>query len=173
MERRMEEFNYPPSSSNTQSIPLNFRIPAELHRMLVELFDSKKFPYRTFSDLERHAMFKHVEYLNNHSGARHNINYLQAMVIVLNKESEITDFQQIMDKLRIQVHVYQENGYREDAARIVNIILGTIAGMPDTQSKRMYEERIRGEFGHYAGKIVEAVRVELVSYDPEDMEKEE
>ena len=175
----MEEFNYPSSSSNSQSVPLNFRIPAELHRMLEELFYSKKWPYRVFSDLLRHAVIRHAEFLNNHSGATHNTDYLRAMALVLNKDAEITEFQGVMDKLRIQVHAYQENGFHEDAARIVNTMLSIVRKMPETQSKEMYGKRIRAEFGQYEvveGEVGEIVGVvvegELVSYDPEDMERE-
>ena len=168
-----EDFNYPASSSNSQSVPVNYRLSAEAHRVFVEIFDSHKFPYRTVSDMHRHADHMLMEWLSNQSTVKHNTDYLRAMNIALNKESEIIEFQQIFDKLRTQVHFYQENGLQEDAGRIVRIIVNTVDSMPDTQLRKMYQQRIESEFGHYAGRIVEAEKVELlVSHDPEDTEKE-
>jgi len=169
-----EDFNYPASSSNSQSVPVNYRLSAEAHRVFVEIFDSHKFPYRTVSDMHRHADHRLMEWLSNQSTVKHNTDYLRAMNIALNAESEIIEFQHIFDDLRTKVHFYQENGMQEDAGRIVKIILNTVAGMPNTQLKKMYQQKIESEFGHYAGRIVEGVKVEmLVSQDPEDTVNEE
>ena len=122
--------------------------------------------------MHRHADQRLMEWLSNQSTSKHNVDYLKAMNIALQKESEIIEFQKIFDNLRTTVHFYQEAGLREDAGRIVNIITNTVAGMPDTQLRKMYERKIESEFGHYTGQIVEAVKVEmLVSQDPEDTEK--
>ena len=164
-----EEFNIPPSSANTQSVPVNFRIPAELHRVLEELFYSRKFPYRTISDLERHAMVRHAEWLSQKGMVEANTNFIRAMTLALNKESEMTSFQGILDKLRIEVHHHLENGDTEDATRIISTIVGVINDMPAGQMKTRHMKRVMSEFGHIAGEIVEvAPKNQLVSYDLED-----
>jgi hypothetical protein len=168
-----EDFNYPPSSSNAQSVPINYRLSAEAHRIFEEIFYSRKFPYRTITDMHRHADHRLITWLNDQSSVKQNVDYLRAMNLSLNKESEYTAFQQIMDKLRIEVHLHLDHGDSEDASRIVNMILATLNGMPDGQMKTRHQARIMGEFGHLSGEIVDGSKVEaLVSYDPEDMVEE-
>lgn len=164
-----EDFNFPPSSASAQSVPINFRMPAELNRVMDELFYSRKWSYRTPSDMYRHAMIRHAEWLSDQSPNKQNTEYLRAMAAALNKESEMTAFQQIMDQLRAQVHAYMDSGAREDAVRTVATQLGAIDGMPNGPTKTRFRERIHSEFGHLAGEIVEGKTVEaLVSYSLED-----
>lgn len=173
-----EDFNYPASSGSAQSVPVTFRIPSELHRVLDELFYCRKWPYRTPSDMYRHALHRLADWLVDQAPVQHNMDYIRAMNMALNRESELTAFQEILDKLSAEIQLHKKHGDREDAVRIVKTIMGSIQGMPKGAMRTRYLERVKEEFG-YLGEIVELVEVEvgrveqvaLVSYDPEDAVK--
>lgn len=160
----MNNYIYPSANSKGEGTRVTVRIPPELHRMLMIYFDMKKWPYLTFSDEIRHALFRHAEWLDNQDTEEHGMTYLRAMVNMLNTEEQRIQFARVMGKMRDAIEAHVEHGDMDDASRVVTTILGAIKGMPEGGMRDRYEEEIRKEYGELVGEVVEMVS--LVDLDP-------
>jgi len=143
---------------------MTVRIPPELARIISVLFDSKKWPYLTSSDLVRHALFNHVEWLDMQDPEEHGLQYLRAMNDQLTEEECNVQFGRMMNKLHSVIKEHVDHGDMDDATRVVNHILGAIKGMPAGTMKQRYEKEIMGAYGDLAGEVIEVIR--LVDLDP-------
>jgi len=160
----MSSYITPSSNSKGEGTRISVRVPPELYRVMDIFFSSKRWPYQTFSDLVRHALFSHIEWLDSQDAEEHGVQYLAAMVNALVDEEMRIGFRRMISKLHAIIAEHEEAGEIDDASRVVNQILGVIRGMPDGSMKARYERDVRSAYGHLAGEIIEAIR--LVDLDP-------
>jgi hypothetical protein len=160
----MNHYITPSSNAKGEGTRISVRVPPELYRLMDIFFSSKRWPYQTFSDLVRHALFNHVEWLDSQDSEEHGVQYLVAMANALVDEEMRTSFRRMLSKLHLIIQEHEEAGEIDDASRVVNQILGVIRGMPDGSMKARYERDVRESYGHLAGEIVEAIK--LVDLDP-------
>jgi len=169
-----ETFNYPAAGPSGGTTSLNIRISIELDRAIDVLFYTRKWPYHTKTDVIRHAIHRHIEWLEDQGAVTDDSSYLRVMSLALDKDAQMTDFSKILDKLVVQVKHHKSLGNQDDIVKLVTDVLRVIEGMPNTGMKTKYKEQVLAEFGHYAGEIIEMpVKNSLVSYEIEDAVKEE
>lgn len=159
-------YTYPSSNSKGEGLRITVRVPPELVRVMQILFDSKRWPYQTFSDLVRHALFNHVEFLDEQSPQENGFQYLLAMIVALNAEDARVHFVRVMAKMQDVVSAHLEHGDLDDAGRVVNQILGAILAMPPGGMKARYEREIRETYGNLVGDESDIDVVSMVDLDP-------
>ena len=154
----------PSSNAKGEGSRISVRVPPELYRVMDIFFSSKRWPYQTFSDLVRHALFAHVEWLDGQDSEEHGVLYLVAMTRALVDEEMRINFGRMINKLHTIIQEHEDHGEIDDASRVVTQILGVIRGMPDGSMRSRYEKDVREAYGHLAGEIVEVIK--LVDLDP-------
>src|SRR5580692_8922165 len=79
-----EEFLCPGQDDHGASVRLTFRCPPQMERALEILRDHKAFPYKTVSDIVRHAVHRHLAYcyLIEDGMPRHILSALDAVLEV-------------------------------------------------------------------------------------------
>lgn len=159
-------FVYPSSNAKGEGSRITVRVPPELHRIMTILFESRRWPYITFADLVRHALFNHVEFLGAEGAETNRLVYLRAMVVALNVEDENVHFNRMVDKTRELVAAHMEHGDIDDASRVVNKMLGSIMSMPSGGMRARYERELRDEYGALCSDAVDIDVVALVDLDP-------
>jgi len=159
-------YTYPSGNSKGEGQRITVRIPPELLRIMQVFFDSKRWPYMTFSDMHRHALFNHVEWLDDQGAQESELQYLRAMTIALNAEDARVHFNRVMDKLKDVIEAHVEHGDMDDASRVVNQMLGAIMSMPSGGMRARYEGTVREMYGVLCADAVDIDVVSMVDLDP-------
>lgn len=60
----LKDFLVPSSDTKGHSVNISLRISRNQARLIQEILAAKRFPYKTISDLARHAVFKHLHWLD-------------------------------------------------------------------------------------------------------------
>jgi hypothetical protein len=147
------QFIIPSNNHRGASERIAFRVLPELKRELEELFYSKRWPYMTFSDLCRHGLYRHCEWLAAQSPSEANIPYLEALIQTLNREHELILFQRVVDQLGEIVTEHIDAGNKDDAERSILKVLGAIDSMPQGSMRKKYEEQVLRKFGTVIGVL--------------------
>ena len=61
----LKDFLVPSSDSKGHSVSISLRVSRNQARLIQEVLASRKFPYKTISDLARHAVFNHLHWLED------------------------------------------------------------------------------------------------------------
>jgi len=157
-------YQYPSSNGQGEGFRIAFRVPPEMGRLAAVLFESKRWPYMTVSDLYRHAMYNHIVWLDEQDPAEHGLQYLQALITQLTEEECNVQFGRMMHKLKSVIQAHVDEGDLDDASRVVTQVIGAIRGMPAGSMRSRYDREIMESWGEYVGEVVEIVR--LVDLDP-------
>ena len=165
-----EQFIVPSNNHRGASERITFRCLPELKREIEELFYSKRWPYMTISDLMRHSLYRHAEWLASQSPAESNIAYLEALIQDLNREHELVLFQRVVEHLAEIVTEHLNAGDKDDAQRAVGKVLRAVDAMPKGNMRNRYEKQVLGQYGSLIG-IVDGKKnlKEIVSLLPEDI----
>jgi len=146
------EFRVPASNKQGQSRSPQFRIIPNWVDVAETIVASKKFPYRTPSDLYRHALVTHIQYLHKIGDLPDKVGgMVQKSLIVdelLKYEEFESEFNDMLQRMTDTVQKRTEFGDEPGARRMVSSIYDVIMDMPDEGQRKMYSEIIRNRFGH-------------------------
>lgn len=144
-----EEFVIPAQDDKGHSVRETVRISAELQRDIEIIIQSRKFPYRTASDLLRHGVVRHIELLHRLEDGfpKHLLAAHQAQMDLLREEEMRLASHLTFKKLHDQVEAYLASGEPGEARRIAAGIIAKLAGVADSAWKRRFEARFRRQYG--------------------------
>lgn len=143
--------------------PAQFRVPSvdskghtvrawasvqPMHLQTIDiLVQSKKFPYRTRGDFIRHALVRHIHWLekiyqplNSVTGA------LDAMNALLRDAEFRQEFREFFGKLKKQIKSLIAEGDEQAARKLVLEVMRCIADMPDGYWRDKYTAEVNEEF---------------------------
>ncbi|MBA7694257.1 hypothetical protein ES703_102864 [subsurface metagenome] len=124
-----------------------FRLQPGHDSMIDEIVAKRIFPYRTASDLIRHAVKRHLDWLETLEPIPSITKQVDIILDLMRQEEFQRDFQTVMDKLREQAWAYQRNGSQGEAERLINDTYQKILAMPIGYWRERYLEQLRKEFG--------------------------
>lgn len=114
--------------------------------------DSKHFPYRNTSDLIRHALKRHLHWLNQElekeSIGGSILGTVEAGMVLLQEEEIRAEHAENVGKLAAQVGVYVAAGQQERARVLVLRFRATLARIPDEYWRGEYLREIDERFGY-------------------------
>ena len=135
----------PSSNKNGKSAKIQFHIIPEVKRECDVYL--KNLPYATLSDLYRHAIVRHIEYLATVSVEPTEHEYVRSLLDFLGREKERVDYQLVLDELDEVVGGHIKKERTRDARRAVRIVMEAVWKMPDGNLKDNYREQINNKFG--------------------------
>lgn len=144
----LEEFIIPAQDEKGHSVREVIRISAELERDIDIIVQSRKFPYKTRSDLLRHAVIKHLEWLHvlEPGFPKHLLSAHLAQMDMLKEEEMRLASHLVFKKLHDQVEAYLASGEPGEARRVAATIRSRLNGVADSAWKRRFEARFLRQY---------------------------
>ena len=161
-----EEFRIPSTNPHDHSSRIQCRVQPGHARQIDTILSSKLFPYREKSDLLRHAIYRHLVWLESllpEGAVPSVVRQVDAIVEILREEEYYRDFSKIFEDLAEQVNRYQTAKQLGRAQSLIARVMAKVNQMPDSTWKDEYQTELQQRFGHLldvgkmdlTGKVIE------------------
>lgn len=147
-----DEFIVPASDTKGHSERLWLRLQPGHRRMLDSILTSRFFPYKTTGDVARHAIARHLKWLEGVAPFPSVVGQVEAIMEIMREEQFQHEFGQVLLRLEENVAGCMAKGQKKRAEALVMRVLGGVEGMPDGSWKDAYRAEIKGKFGHMLTK---------------------
>ena len=146
----VDDFYHPSSDARGHNSPVSVKVPPDLSARLEKLFASGAFPYSTKSDLIRHAMARHLAFLDrlqadNRIPGNEWARYEAMRALTLETERQ-KKFRETLQSLSDNVGSLKSEGLHDQAAKIVYQI-GKIVETMEEPWRSKYQREIESRFG--------------------------
>lgn len=127
-------------------------------RQIEVLLAGDKFPYYTASDLIRHGLVRHIEFLVRVEPdySAHFLAGVKAMNRAVSDSHYRQETSTLFNKLTAQVDALLEAGERGEAVRLIGETRHFIKGVARTVWARELESMFDEKYGHYLRPVAEA-----------------
>lgn len=142
------EFSVPASDNKGHSERMWLRIQSGHDRQMAAVLNSKFFPYRSKGDVVRHALHRHLLWLETLAPVPSVSGQVDAILEIMREEEFHKDFQDIMSRLQEQVGYYLARGQVGRARSLVSRILDRVDRMPDSDWKDTYRKEILDQYSN-------------------------
>ena len=142
------EFRIPGSDTKGHYDRVFCRVMPGQALQIKTVLKSKRFPYRTEGDLERHAIYRHLKWLDTLEVLPSVTQQVDAMIEVLNQEEFQQDFIAVFQNVQSVVAQYTATGANGEARRVLATIINHVDGMPEGYWKTRYRHELEEKFGH-------------------------
>jgi len=142
------EFRVPATDTRGHTNRMYFRCqPGHSHQVVV-CIESKRYPYRTKGDLLRHAMARHLRWLEVLAPIPSVTAEVDAILDIMRDEEFNNEFQLVFEKLSERINSHMGQGAVGEARRLLLQVQGRIGRMPDGYWKDKYHKEIDDRWGH-------------------------
>ena len=129
-----DEFRVPASDAKGHTSRLWLRCQPGHANQIARVKDSKRFPYRSTGDILRHALARHLKWLESlpaGKGIPSVTGAVDAILDLVRDEEFAADFRLVFDKLGSRISAHMGAGSLGEARRLLLQVLRHIDGMPD------------------------------------------
>ncbi len=145
----MKDFVIPASDHQGHSVKQGFRCNQAYVRRISVVINSKKFPYKTPSDLLRHALDRHLKHLSQlEPEIPVDMASIEVVNEIINAAQERIDFGKSFDKLSLTVQDLLVRAPKGEAKRLILEVLRKVDRMEPGPWKDWYQQEIKRRFGH-------------------------
>jgi len=109
---------------------------------------SRKFPYRKMGDLIRHAISRHLAYLQAIAPVRSVMGEVDVILEICRQEEYAADFKASIDTISRLVTKHLDDNSKAEAGRLIMRVLHQIELMPEGHWRDKYKADILARFGH-------------------------
>lgn len=143
-------FRIPASDTHGHSERLWFRAQPGHAQAISAIIQGKRFPYRTKGDLCRHALARHLKYLQSLADLpiKSTLQQTDAIIELLIDEEKTQEFMGVFDKLGERVASHLGNGGEGEARRLITNVQRIVDDMPDGYWRTKYEHELTQRYGH-------------------------
>lgn len=165
-----EEFTVPASDEKGHSARKWFRIQPGYAQMISNIVQRQVFPYRGEGELVRHAIVRHLHYLESISPEPIPSVLAQADAILeLCREEEYrSSFKDTLDRVTEVLNMYIAQGDFGEARRLLLRVKSKINAMPDSYWRDRYLQKLEKDHGHLLENAPKASLVPLKALKDED-----
>lgn len=156
-----DEFIIPASDTKGHSARCWFRTVPSMLRQVQQILDSKAFPYRTKGDIFRHALHRHMRWLNSIEPIPSVAGQVDAILEIMRDEEFHNDFALVFDKMGERISQHMANGSEAEARRLVLLVNTHIKGMPGGYWREKYQKELMARYGHLLRNAPKASMCEL------------
>jgi hypothetical protein len=131
---------------------LQFRCQAGAARFMSSILYSGRFPYGTESDILRHALHRHIEWLKTHPGCPDApATLLSKLNRMWEEEQSYMAFEDTLRRAGDLINHAMAHGMMRRARRIAKDLLNEVMKMKDSECRGFFEGQIRKHFGNLLG----------------------
>jgi hypothetical protein len=146
----VEEFRVPASDSKGHTTRQYFSCTPDLSAQVDELFQSRKYPYRTKGDILRHALYRHMRLLSSMDPDLAEGWDLVEMGLELMRGQETErEIQSIFASLDKTVRTHAANGEVSEAIRWVTRVYSTFLKQSEGYIRDRALAQIKQRYGQY------------------------
>jgi len=160
-----DEWHVPARDTQGHYSNMRLKVPRQLEAEAQKAVKSECYPYRSVGYLFRHALLKHLFWLQDHpeyrNGVGSTINAVNAMVRLIREDEYLEDFRLVFERLDNRVRDYENRGNRGRAKQLVIQIWAEIKKMEDDFWRGEYERELKRRFGN----LLEVKKPETVDED--------
>ena len=142
-----KEFLVPSHDDKGHSDRVSFRVPPRIPRQVQEMVTAHKFPYKTSSDLYRHAVFEHLTRLMSMEPVKSHIQQIEMANELIREEISQQKFSEFFAGLQQAISNYLSRGDIEQASRFVTTVRAHIAEIEDEYWRDRYMQELKQRFG--------------------------
>lgn len=142
------DFHIPASDTKGHSERLYVRVSPKLADQLDSIFNTRMFPYKSKGHLLRHAIYRHINYLETLAPFPSNMKQIEAIDEILREEEFHSQFEEIYRRMESQISVYIRTGDIDHAKSLVERVRTRIKGMPEGDWKKKYMRSLKEQFSH-------------------------
>jgi hypothetical protein len=166
------EFNVAARDDKGHYSNMSFIVPPPLAQQTTVLVQCQRFPYSSVSALLRHALMRHVRWLQSF---KEPVKSVMGQVEIINKlmieDEHLSAFRTTFDRLMQRVNDYIGLGDKNEAVRLILEVKKHIKDMPGSYWKKKYMEELERRCGGYVSEIGNANLLDF-NEDEEDEEDE-
>lgn len=142
-----EDFYVPASDTKGHSERIWCRIIPGLARQMEEIIQARKFPYKTVSDMIRHAIRRHLVWLNEQDPTPSVTMCVGAIIEIMRQEEEGKEFQAVIERICKGVEYHLNAKAEVEAVKLVLRVVAQMEAMPDGYWKDRYKTEVEKKFG--------------------------
>lgn len=135
-------FRVPASDAKGHSVPKGIRMMPVLANAINILMASGKYPYKHESELMRHAIMRHIRWLEAIGDVPSVSGQASAANAMLNQEQMNEEYKEIFNRLHGRVNDLIRSNDHGEARRLVSEMRSYFDGMPEGFWKRQYQNQI-------------------------------
>ena len=142
-----EDFRVPANDTNGHSEREWFRIQPGHDRQIDTIVGGRVFPYRSKGDLIRHAVVRHLAWLETLAPIPSVTRQVDAIIEIIREEEFNSDFKDVFERLAERVGSYMSQGQVSQARSIVSRVKNNIDRMPAGLWRDQYLAEINSRWG--------------------------
>lgn len=135
-------FRVPASDAKGHSLYKQFRVMPAMANAMSMVIASKAFPYKTESELMRHAIQRHLRWLESIGEIDSVTAHVDAATSVLSEHQMNEDFQTLFNFLRVRVNDCVERDEHQEARKLIKKCESDFNRMPEGYWKRRFKKQL-------------------------------
>ena len=143
-----EDFRVPANDTLGHSERAWFRIQPGHDRQLDTVATSKLFPYRSKGDIIRHAVKRHLDWLETLAPVPSVTAQVDAVLEIMREEEYNEDFKEVFERMGERIGRYMGNGQVDQARSLVSRVQSTIDRMPEGGWRDQYLAELNSRWGN-------------------------
>lgn len=145
---RERDYLYPAKDAKGQSSRLQVRVMPEVARLVADLFQQHKYPFRVMGDLLRYCIVKEAKRLAAGAGLPSVIAQGDLLTQILIDHEYQHQFQHNFELTAKNIAWYMQRGAAHKARQLVTILRDGIKRMPEGYWRLEYEKKLMKDYGH-------------------------
>ena len=141
-------FQVPASDTKGHNTKLWFRLQPGHAQMIDRVVSSRKFPYRSQGDLLRHAILRHMHFLDALAPVPSVLAQVDAIIEVLRDEQFASEFSALFERIGARISAHMSHGSTGQARRLLLVVQKHMDAMPDGYWKDTYKEELASSYGY-------------------------
>jgi Arc/MetJ-type ribon-helix-helix transcriptional regulator len=141
----------PAQDAKGHSARLWVRVPPGVERQMEILIAAKKLPYKTVSDMIRHAISRHLEFLHVHKGGapRHLMTSIRATDELVREDDLRAAAEESFRALNRRIEDHLDKGDNQEAVRLLAFVQQEIRAVAECGWKKRFMARFTRNYGRY------------------------
>jgi len=156
-------FRVPASDAKGHSVPKTFRVQPVLSNAMNVMWSSGAFPYKTPAELIRHALVRHIKWLESIGDVPSVSGVVMAANKLLEEDKMYEEYQELFNSLRTRINDYLRRSDMQQARILVTKMRGYFNSMPESYWRTQYEKQL----SEYDYLFENAPKVKLAQLSPE------
>ncbi len=142
-----EQFRIPAKDAQGHAERLQCRVLPGYKAQIQTIVQSRVFPYRSEGDLFRHAVVKHLHWLESIGPVQSIIGQVDAMMDLLRQEEYAAEIEDLFEVLQSVVSRYTGSDDQGQARRVILDFKKNIVKMPEGFWRDRYLKKLETDFG--------------------------
>jgi hypothetical protein len=143
-----DDFFVPATDTKGHSERVICRVIPGVSRQIEEVIQARKFPYKTNSDLIRHALRRHLFWLHELDPETVELSWTEAAIEVLRNDERVRQFNDVMDKTKQAINFYVGIGENQEALKMMLRLRRLVDQAPSGFWRDKYIKEMDTTFGH-------------------------